>query len=674
MSGATVPVQETLWLDRREILATMTSNDSGVGTLSFGTTTWGIAKRQDRDRKRGIKGHTLDAAFTKIYEVVANRVKRKASMKGIPDCDREDLAHDVMIDLIGRLRKSSGEGKATSGGEVLSYLTNIINGKCADYWRRRKGRGPIPRIHTSLDTELPDSSGLEGIRQVEWNELLRGVRGAWARVSAAHQGDGESLKIFEAVFFNEDDIQSVAQRFNKKPGAVRKNCLVMREKLKAELIKSCLRTPSKNKQAPVRLKRVQVRNPELEGVLGEGGFATVYARQWKGIEVAVKAIKPEVDAARFRRELDTLLQLTRFGHRFIIPVLDHGLNETPPWFAMPKAPLTLKTLLTSEKGADVGARFYVLLRVYFQVLEAIEFAHQQGVVHRDLKPANILLFPDLHGYTARVADFGICLRQYDPAQITKMGGPLGTQGYQAPEQERDPHSCGPTADIYALGKILEDILLHPHHQRAFLTRRTREIINRCMQHDLENRYPDIDSLREDLWPGLAALVGKPPKLDPAYRRFLVQEMGLYWLSPQSDRQDAAELIRQLKSEQKRQKMSFLEDLPTLHPRDIKYLILHQPSEFGQLLDEFFKTVPQSLKGMRADQRAIFYRRLAHQAYEAYHGTPNHPMGKAFIETISGLLEDLARTSERRNVERMSRELKDRLSGANPQTENNAFLS
>ena len=88
--------------------------------------------------------------------------------------------------------------------------------------------------------------------------------------------------------------------------------------------------------------------------------------------------------------------------------------------------------------------------------EAVQFAHQSGIVHRDLTPANILLATD---GTPKVTDFGLARRLERGSGLTLSGVPMGTPSYMAPEQARgEKGAVGPATDVYALGAILYEML------------------------------------------------------------------------------------------------------------------------------------------------------------------------------------------------------------------------
>lgn len=185
-------------------------------------------------------------------------------------------------------------------------------------------------------------------------------------------------------------------------------------------------------------------------------MATVYLATdvRHGRKVAIKVLHPELAAAlgpvRFAREIALVAQMT---HPNVVPLHDSGSVDGITYFVMPyvEGP-TLRTKLT-EVGA-ISPTEAVDLAI--EVADALEYAHQKGVVHRDIKPENILLAA---GH-AIVADFGIA-RSIDDVtgeQITTGGLAIGTPAYMSPEQKTATRAIDGRSDIYSLGLVLYEMI------------------------------------------------------------------------------------------------------------------------------------------------------------------------------------------------------------------------
>ena len=194
----------------------------------------------------------------------------------------------------------------------------------------------------------------------------------------------------------------------------------------------------------------------LERELGRGGMATVYlARDLKHDRpVALKVLRPELAATlgpeRFEREIKLA---ARLQHPHILTVLDSGEAAGQLWFTMPYVEgESLRTRLTREGQLPVE----VALRITGETAQALQYAHEHGVIHRDIKPENLLLTQD--GSTL-VADFGIA-RALGGAEerLTETGLSLGTPRYMSPEQAMAQRDVDSRTDIYSLGCVLYEML------------------------------------------------------------------------------------------------------------------------------------------------------------------------------------------------------------------------
>src|SRR5213079_3122162 len=169
----------------------------------------------------------------------------------------------------------------------------------------------------------------------------------------------------------------------------------------------------------------------IERELGAGGMATVYlAFDVKHHpKVAVKVLRPELAAAlggdRFTREIETAAQ---FQHPHVLPLLDSGEASGFLYYVMPYVEgESLRDRLVRERQLPVEEALIIAR----EVADALEYAHQQGVVHRDIKPENILISA---GH-AVVADFGIArvIQAAGAQTVTQTGTLLGTPAYMSPE-------------------------------------------------------------------------------------------------------------------------------------------------------------------------------------------------------------------------------------------------
>ena len=194
----------------------------------------------------------------------------------------------------------------------------------------------------------------------------------------------------------------------------------------------------------------------IDRELGAGGMATVYlAEDLKhNRKVAVKVLKPElavaIGAERFLAEIKTTANLQ---HPHILALHDSGEVNGTVFYVMPYIEgESLRDRLDREKQLPVDDA----LRIANEVADALQYAHEHGVIHRDIKPENILL---QRGH-AVVADFGIALAasKTGGARMTETGMSLGTPTYMSPEQAMGSREVDARTDIYSLGCVLYEML------------------------------------------------------------------------------------------------------------------------------------------------------------------------------------------------------------------------
>jgi serine/threonine-protein kinase len=206
-----------------------------------------------------------------------------------------------------------------------------------------------------------------------------------------------------------------------------------------------------------RLKTALADRYAIERPLGAGGMATVYRAQDLRHDrpVAVKVLHQELSATlgadRFLREIKIA---ARLNHPHILPVYDSGQAENLLYYVMPVERESLRDRLQRDGVVPLESA----LRIAQDVLDALDYAHGEGVVHRDIKPENILLS---RGH-ATVADFGIA-RAVRAAgggrgQLTQTGIPIGTPAYMSPEQLEGAPDLDGRSDLYSLGCVLCEML------------------------------------------------------------------------------------------------------------------------------------------------------------------------------------------------------------------------
>ncbi|MDZ4401795.1 serine/threonine-protein kinase [Prosthecobacter sp.] len=248
--------------------------------------------------------------------------------------------------------------------------------------------------------------------------------------------------------------------------------------------------------------------PQLEilELLGRGGMGTVYkARQMKlNRFVALKIISAEAGAdphfaERFQREAQALAKL---NHPHIVSVFDFGETGGLFYFLMEYVDgANLRTLIRSGEMKPEAA-----LALIPAFCDALQYAHDEGVVHRDIKPENVLV--DKKG-RVKIADFGLAKLLGQDANdhtLTRTGMYLGTPRYMAPEQVDRPDSVDHRADIYSLGVVFYEMLtgeipmgrFAPPSQKVQVDVRFDEIVLHALERDVALRYQHASEIKTDV--------------------------------------------------------------------------------------------------------------------------------------------------------------------------------
>lgn len=188
----------------------------------------------------------------------------------------------------------------------------------------------------------------------------------------------------------------------------------------------------------------------LQRRLGRGGMAEVYlaSDEHAQHDVAIKLVSSSHAeySTRFQHEIEIMSAL---AHSHILPVLDSG--EHGPWryLVMPymQQGTLRQRLVTGPLSLQEAAR------VFEQVANTLQFAHDRGIIHRDIKPSNILLHDEHYVY---LADFGLARAIEGDPGFTQTDTLMGTPEYMAPELLEEPATI--SSDIYALGILLYEML------------------------------------------------------------------------------------------------------------------------------------------------------------------------------------------------------------------------
>jgi len=245
--------------------------------------------------------------------------------------------------------------------------------------------------------------------------------------------------------------------------------------------------------------------PQLEIItlLGKGGMGAVYKARQPALDriVALKILPPQTAGGpgfieRFNREARAL---ARLNHPNIVGVYEFGQLNGLPFFIMEFVDgLNLRQL---ERAGKLSA--HEALQIVPQICEALQFAHDEGIVHRDIKPENILL--DKKG-RVKIADFGIAkiLGRAPDVAITETGGTIGTPHYMAPEQMEKPATVDHRADIFSLGVVFYEMLTGelplgkfapPSSRKVEVDVRLDDVVLRALEKDPERRYQHASQVK-----------------------------------------------------------------------------------------------------------------------------------------------------------------------------------
>jgi serine/threonine protein kinase len=245
---------------------------------------------------------------------------------------------------------------------------------------------------------------------------------------------------------------------------------------------------------------------EILELLGHGGMGTVYKARQPHLNrlVALKILAPNKGqepafAERFTREAQTL---ARLNHPNIVTLYDFGKVEGMYYLLMEYVDgVSLRQLLQSKKLDPEEA-----LAIVPKICEALQHAHEHGVVHRDIKPENVLLNQEGR---VKIADFGIAkIIEVGAGQptITQEQQVIGTPRYMAPEQVEHPKQVDHRADIYSLGVVFYEMLtgelplgkFAPPSYKVHVDVRLDEVVLKALEKEPERRYQQANQVKTDV--------------------------------------------------------------------------------------------------------------------------------------------------------------------------------
>ena len=265
---------------------------------------------------------------------------------------------------------------------------------------------------------------------------------------------------------------------------------------------------SSEDRSPPDLETVRTAFPHLEILefIGQGGMGAVYkARQTKLDRIVALKILPQrlagepQFAERFEREGRLL---ARLSHPNIIGVHDFGQAGGHYYLLMEYVDgVNLRQALASGQFTPQQS-----LSIIPKICEALQYAHDEGVLHRDIKPENVLM--DTKG-RVKIADFGIAKLSGadDKTGLTATGAAIGTPHYMAPEQIERPSDVDHRADIFSLGVVFYEMLTGelplgrfaaPSERRELLDTRIDQVVMRALEKDRERRQQSANQVRTEV--------------------------------------------------------------------------------------------------------------------------------------------------------------------------------
>lgn len=245
---------------------------------------------------------------------------------------------------------------------------------------------------------------------------------------------------------------------------------------------------------------------EILELIGVGGMGAVYKARQEGLDriVALKILPKEFGhdvkfALRFTREARTLAKL---NHPNIVSLYEFGNVDETYYFLMEF--IEGSTLRDAVRASQLTPEHAMV--IVPNLCDALQYAHDKGVIHRDIKPENILMSID---GTVKLADFGLSRLLDNESQSSGLTGThqvMGTPRYMAPEQFEGMHNVDHRADIYSLGVVFYEMLTGELPIGRFATPskkvqvdvRLDEVVLRSLEKEPRRRYQHASDIKSDL--------------------------------------------------------------------------------------------------------------------------------------------------------------------------------
>ena len=264
---------------------------------------------------------------------------------------------------------------------------------------------------------------------------------------------------------------------------------------------------------------------EIQSLIGQGGIGNVYKANHVHLKktIAIKFLAPHLVGnkralERFNKEAHITCNLS---HPNIVNVREYGITQGRPFLVMDYVEgRSLKDHIEANLDSDLDEK--KAIRWFLPILEAIQYAHDKGIVHRDIKPANIIVESDEPDSNLKILDFGIAkMIEFDTSTnngITRTGEWFGTPSYMSPEQCHGEDITS-ASDIYSIGCVLFEIfegcppftgksaleIFVKHNSEKAPSIKSKKasnsiktIIGKCLEKEKEDRYQTARELKSDL--------------------------------------------------------------------------------------------------------------------------------------------------------------------------------